>query len=160
MGDIKWEVKTASINDSERWFAFTAIVQKDFCDMDLVGDENHRSGMMKNMSRGTAIYIEDNLHTVCPIIGAMTYSPNQNHIGWLAVHPDYRKKGVASALMEFMICQLSNAKEIRVKTFLYDDKYGKAARGFYKKQGFIGKDILMEEDGYPHPVQVFIKTLK
>ncbi len=160
MRKINWVVKSASIDDVERWFIFASTVKEDFYNMDLANDENYRSSMIKNIERGTAIYIEDSSKHDSPIIGAMTYSPNQNHIGWLAVHQDYRKKRVASLLMKHMLGELSAAQEIRVKTFLYDDKYGKAARNFYKKHGFIPKDILMKEKGYPHPVQVFVKTLK
>ncbi|QUH28546.1 GNAT family N-acetyltransferase [Vallitalea guaymasensis] len=160
MSESKWIVKNATLDDAERWFSLTAIVQPDFCNIDLINDDNYRSAMIKNMKRGTAIYVEDYIRTDTPIIGAMTYSQNQNHISWLAVHPDYRKRGVASSLMKHMLGELANAKEIRVKTFLYDDEYGKAARNFYKKQGFVGKDILMEEEGYPHPVQVFVKLLE
>lgn len=160
MDRTKWIVKNANLVDAERWFSFVKTVQADFYNLDLANDENYRSSMIKNMKRGTAIYIEDDSKSDSPIIGAMTYSPNQNHIGWLAVHSDYRKMGVASCLMEHMLSELANAKEIKVKTFLYDDRYGKAARSFYKKHGFIAKDILMDEKEFPHPVQVFVKTLK
>lgn len=160
MDRTKWVVKSANLDDAERWFDFAATVQADFYNIDLANDENYRLGMTKNMKRGTAIYIEDSSKLDSPIIGAMTYSPNQNHISWLAVHSDHRKMRVASSLMEHMLSELANAKEIKVKTFLYDDEYGKAARSFYKKHGFIAKDILMEEKEFPHPVQVFVKTLK
>lgn len=157
MGKTKWIIKRASLADIDRWFGLTAIVQSDFYNMDLSDDERHVSGMKKNMKRGTAIYVEDSSKRDLPIIGAMTYSHNQNHISWLAVHPEYRKQGVASSLMKFILHELAGVKEIRVKTFLYDDKYGKAARSFYKKHGFIGRDILMDEKGFPHPVQVFAR---
>lgn len=160
MGEKTWHVKTASIDDVERWFSFTKAVQADFYNMDLVNNENYCSGMRKNISRGTAIYVEERLSPNSPIIGAMTYSPNQNHIGWFAVHPDYRREGVGSSIMKYLLNELAGAKEIKVKTFLYDDKYGKAARSFYTNHGFIAKETLMKEEEYPHPVQVFIKTLR
>ena len=134
-------------------------MQSDFYNIDLAHDENFRTGMINNMKRGTAIYIQDSSKHNFPIIGAMTYSRNKNHISWLAVHPDYRRNGVASFLVKHMLNELKNAQEIRVKTFLYDDEYGIAARSFYKKHGFVAKDILMNEQEYPHPVQVFVKTL-
>mgnify|MGYP006278736819 FL=1 len=89
-----------------------------------------------------------------PIIGAMSYSPNQNLISWLAVHPNYRRRGVASSLMYTLLQELHNAQEIKVKTFRDNDKYGKPARSFYKKHGFKEGKILAAEN-YPHPVQVF-----
>jgi len=156
MSQGKWLVKKALPEDTDRWFSLAASVKEDFLGLDLSNDEKYRSGMIKNMIRGTAIYIEDDLHKERLIIGGMTFSPNQNHISWLAVHPDYRNKGVASSLMYKMLEELAGANEIKVKTFRDDDKYGKAARSFYRKHGFVAGEILLD-DSYPHPVQVFIR---
>ncbi|WP_432662999.1 GNAT family N-acetyltransferase [Wukongibacter baidiensis] len=160
MNQTIWTVKEANVEHVERWFDFTKAVQADFYNMDLVNNESYCSAIRKNISRGTAIYVEDRSLPDSPIIGAMIYSPNQNHIGWFAVHPKYRRMGVGSSIMEYMLNKLVDAREIKVKTFLYDDNYGKAARSFYVKNGFIGKDILRDEEEYPHPVQVFIKSLR
>lgn len=158
MSQGKWLIKKALPEEADRWFLLASSVKEDFCGLDLSSDEKYRSGMIKNIFRGTAIYIEDDLQEGCPIIGAMTFSPNQNHISWLAVHPNYRNRGVASSLMHFMFQELSNATQIKVKTFSDDDKYGKAARSFYKKHGFMEGEILLDEN-YPHPVQEFTKTI-
>lgn len=160
MNKNSWLVKEAIVEDTERWLDFVSKVREDFYGLDLVNDEKFRFGMIKNMKRGTAIYVEDNSKSDIPIIGAMTYSLNQNHISWLAVDSNYRNNGVASSLMAYILCQMFNAKEIKVKTFLYDDRYGKAARSFYKKHGFVGNDILLNEKEFPHPVQVFVKNLE
>jgi ribosomal protein S18 acetylase RimI-like enzyme len=159
MSQGKWLIKKALPEEADRWFLLASLVKEDFCGLDLSRDEKYRFGMLKNMFRGTAIYIEDDLQEDCPIIGAMTFSPNQNHISWLAVHPNYRNRGVASSLMHFMLQELSSAKQIKVKTFSDDDKYGKAARSFYKKHGFIEGVILLDED-YPHTVQEFTKIIE
>jgi len=111
-------VKHATLNDKGRWFNFVSTVQADFCGINLVDDEKFRSGMLKNMRRGTAIYIEDASIDNTPIIGGLTFSSNQNHISWLAVNANYRRKGVASLLMNYALCQLFAADEIKVKTFL------------------------------------------
>jgi ribosomal protein S18 acetylase RimI-like enzyme len=154
----KWLVKKALKEDAGRWFVLASSVKEDFQGLDLSIDEDYRSGMMKNIMRGTAIYIEDELNEGCPIIGAMTFSPNQNHISWLAVHPNYRNKGVATSLMQYMLNELKNAEQISVKTFSCDDKYGKAARSFYRKHEFSEGEIF-DDDDYPHPVQVFTKVI-
>ena len=156
MNQHNWLVKKALPEDLNRWLSFASTVTKDFYNIDLPNDEKYRFVMIKNITRKTAIYVEDEAKENCPIIGAMTYSPNQNHISWLAVHPDYRNAGVASALMNSMSLELSGAKEIKVKTFHIDDMYGKAARSFYRKHGFIAGEILLDDE-FPHPVQVFTK---
>jgi len=152
----KWIVKKALPEDAERWFLFASVVKEDFCGLDLSKDEKYRLGTIENINRGTAIYIEDDTIESCPIIGAMSFSLDKNQITWLAVHPNYRKKGVASSLMHTVLNELSHAKKIKVKTFRDDDKYGKAARSFYRNHGFIEGETLIEER-YPHPVQVFYK---
>lgn len=116
--------------------------------------------MIKNIKRGTAIYVEDISKHNIPIIGAMTFSTNSNHISWLGVHPSYRRKGIATSLFEYMLKHMADVEEIRVKTFLYDDEYGKAARSFYKSKGFVGDEIEMDNQNFPHPVQEFIKVMK
>lgn len=156
MSQANWLVKEAVIEDLNRWFSFADTVTKDFFDIDLAKDEKYRFGMKRNINRSTAIYVEDSTKDACPIIGAMTYSPNQKHISWLAVHPDYRNIGVASSLMNYMLVKMDGVKEIKVKTFQSDDEYGLAARSFYRKHGFTAGEILLDDE-YPHPVQVFTK---
>ena len=158
MDKNKWIVKKALPEDADRWFTFASAVKDDFCGLDLSKDRKYRSGMIKNMNRGTAIYVEDDSIENCPIIGAMSFSLKQNHISWLAVHPNYRKRGVASSLMDTALEELDHSEKIRVKTFRDDDKYGKPARSFYKKHGFKEGETL-EDENYPHPVQVFTKIV-
>ncbi|HYE10878.1 MAG TPA: GNAT family N-acetyltransferase [Patescibacteria group bacterium] len=158
MSQGEWLVKKAILKDADRWFLFASLVKEDFCGLDLSKDENYRAGMIKNINRGTAIYIEDDLCEDHPIIGAMVFSPNQNNIGWLAVHPSYRRRGLASSLMIYMLHELNTAERIKVKTFRDDDEYGTAARGFYKSHGFIEGEVLLDE-AYPHPVQEFTKKI-
>lgn len=159
MGKGKWVVKKALPEDAGRWFDLLTTVKDDFCGLDLSKDEKHRSGVMENIDRGIAIYVEDDTKANCPIIGAMSFSPEKNQITWLAVHPDYRRQGVASSLMETVLGVLNNKENIKVKTFRDDDNYGKSARGFYKKHGFMEGETFTSAR-YPHPVQVFIKPVK
>jgi len=154
----KWEVKKALPEDADRWFELLTAVQDDFCGLDLSKDERHRSGVKENINRGIAIYVEDDTKENCPIIGAMSFSPDKNQITWLGVHPDYRKQGVASSLLGAVCIELKHAERIIVKTFCDDDRYGRAARSFYKKHGFEEGETF-SSDRYPHPVQVFRKTL-
>ncbi len=154
----KWVVKKALPEDTGRWFDLLTAVKDDFCGLDLSKDEKHRSGVMENINRGNAIYVEDASKTNCPIIGAMSFSPDKNQITWLAVHPVYRRQGVASSLMETALGELNNKENIKVKTFRDDDIHGKAARGFYKKHGFMEGETFTSAR-YPHPVQVFNKPI-
>lgn len=66
----------------------------------------------------------------------------------LAVSPDYRRRGVASMLMDEALRNLDRTKEISVSTFRADDEKGPAPRALYEKYGFV-EDALTEEMGYP-----------
>ena len=67
----------------------------------------------------------------------------------LAVSPDYRRRGVASMLMDEALRNLDRTKEISVSTFRADDEKGPAPRALYEKYGFV-EDALIEEMDYPN----------
>ena len=67
----------------------------------------------------------------------------------LAVSPEYRRRGVASILMDEALTNLDRTKEISVSTFRADDEKGTAPRALYEKYGFVA-DELIEEFDYPN----------
>lgn len=152
-----WEVKVASVKDWERWMTFVRTVQEEFHGIYLSGDANYWAAIEKNMKRSTAIYVEDD--TTHEILGAMTYSPHSFHVGWLAVGPGHRRKGIGTALVRYMFTVLPKNVPLSVKTFLETDRPGKVAHAFYKSLGFTPREILedsnMENAG--HPFHLFVK---
>ena len=82
------------------------------------------------------------------VIGALLFSKKHNMICYLAVLPEYRNRGFASALLEEALKNLDRTKDIIVSTFRDHDDKGVAPRALYKKFGFIEGD-LVEEYGYP-----------
>ena len=154
----KWVVKIAEPNDMEKWFNFVKTVIHDFYDIDLINNEHYSDVIAKNIKRKTAVYIENDNR----IIGGMIYSPNQNHIGWLAVDPKYRRKGIGTALVKYMFNELSDRNEFKVKTFIDGEWQSDASHPFYKSLGFEPKEINYEdmENNANHPMRVFIKDNK
>ena len=67
----------------------------------------------------------------------------------LAVAPDYRRRGIASALLTKAIDQLDRSRDITVSTFRADDPKGIAPRSLYKSFGFVEGELI-EEFGYPN----------
>ena len=67
----------------------------------------------------------------------------------LAVAPAYRRRGVATMLMDEALTNLDRTKEISVSTFRADDEKGPAPRALYEKYGFVA-DELIEEFDYPN----------
>ncbi len=155
MSSNNFLVKTATEADIQKWFEFTGTVVDEFYDIDLPHDETFRSTVIKNIKRGTAIYIENNNQ----IIGAMIYSPNQNHIGWLAVHKQYRRQGIGTALVNYMFEELPDRKQFLVKTFIEGEAQSLLAHPFYKSLGFVAKEIDYSDMQHNanHPMQIFIK---
>lgn len=152
-----WVIRVASINDMDRWMDFVKAVQNEFHYIDLFNDENYKTAILKNISRSTAIYIQKENSN--EIIGAMTYSPNSNHIGWLAVSPNHRRKGIGSALAKYMFDKLPKNIPIKVRTFLETDIPGKTAQSFYKSLGFKPKEILedINNKNAGNPFHLFIR---
>lgn len=91
------------------------------------------------------------------LAGVLLFSTKHNMICCLAVSPDHRKKGIASALLTAAIERLDGSRDITVTTFREGDKNGIAPRALYKKFGFK-EDRLVEEFGYPN--QLFILQSK
>lgn len=71
----------------------------------------------------------------------------------LAVTPEYRRNGIASALLEKALAELDRSKDITVTTFRDNDKKGIAPRALYKQFGFVEEKLLIEND---YPVQRFV----
>ena len=83
------------------------------------------------------------------IAGVILFSRAHNMICCLAVAPQYRRRGVATMLMDEALANLDKTKEITVSTFRADDEKGIAPRKLYEKFGFVA-DELIEEFDYPN----------
>lgn len=55
----------------------------------------------------------------------------------LAVHPDHRRRGIASSLLAQALPRLRQAQIVRLEAWTRDDE---CARGWYRKQGFTKLD--------------------
>lgn len=83
------------------------------------------------------------------IIGVLLFSRNKNMICCLGVSPAYRRRGIASLLLERALENLDRTRAITVSTFREEDEKGKAPRALYRKFGFLEGELI-EEFGYPN----------
>ena len=132
--------------DIEKWMSLVTQVRWNFPGLETQEKLNeHRATVLKFIGKRQAICVKEENE----IAGVMLFSRGHNMICCLAVAPEYRRRGVASMLMDEAVANLDRAKEISVSTFRADDEKGLAPRALYEKYGFVA-DELIEEFDYPN----------
>lgn len=82
------------------------------------------------------------------IVGLLMCSKKEKELSFLAVHPEYRKNGIAKRLIEKMTEWFTVGDIISVVTFQEGDPKGIPARACYHSCGFIDDEKLTVFD-YP-----------
>lgn len=132
--------------DIEKWMSLVTEVRWNFPGLETEDKLNdHRTTVLKFMGKRQAICVKE----VNEIVGVMLFSRGHNMICCLAVSPAYRRRSVASMLMDEALRNLDRTKEISVSTFRADDEKGPAPRALYEKYGFVA-DALVMELNYPN----------
>lgn len=111
--------------------------------------EDQRQTVLRFMEEQQALCVKDS----DKVIGVLLLSTKHNTICCLAVDPECRRNGIASALMKKALLELDRSKDIIVTTFRENDEKGVAPRGLYKRFGFIEGKLLVE---FGYPVQEFV----
>lgn len=143
-------LKYGEPEDIESWMKLVTEVHQVFPGLETEEKiAEHKNTVLKFMGRKEAVCVKVNNETA----GVLMFSKKHNMICFLAVSPKYRRKGIATMLMEEALKNLSRDKDITVSTFTENDPNGAAPRALYKKFGFEEGE-LTEEFGYPN--QVFI----
>lgn len=109
----------------------------------------HRVTVLQFMRSASAICAVDGGN----IVGTLLFSRENSVLCFLAVDPIYRRQQIARQMVDFMLTQMEDGKDITVTTYREGAPNGIAARAFYKRLGF-SEGKLTEEFG--SPVQVFI----
>ncbi len=132
--------------DIEKWMDLVIRVRWNFPGLETQEKlDEHRSTVLKFMSKQQAICVKDGEK----IAGVMLFSRGHNMICCLAVSPEYRRRGVATVLMDEALQNLDHTKEITVSTFRAEDEKGLAPRALYEKYGFVPRELTMEMN-YPN----------
>ena len=136
--------------DIESWMELVQSVSWNFPGLETeVGIEDHRQTVLRFMCENRALCVKD----AEKVVGVLLLSKKHNMICCLAVTPEYRRNGIASALLEKALAELDRSKDITVTTFRDNDKKGIAPRALYKQFGFVEEKLLIEND---YPVQRFV----
>ena len=144
------EVQFGTPDMIEDWMELVTLVRWNFPGLETrAALEEHRETVLRFMSQHRALCV------VCggKIAGVLLFSVKRNMICCLAVHPDYRRQGIGTALLQKALDSLDSARPVTVTTFREEDEMGAAPRALYRRFGFR-KGKLFEELGYP--VQEFV----
>lgn len=132
--------------DIENWMGLVNRISWNFPGLETQEKlDEHRAAVLRFMSKRQAICVKAGDE----ITGVMLFSRGHNMICCLGVSPDYRRRGIASMLMDEALRNLDRTRDISVCTFRADDEKGIAPRAFYEKYGFI-EGVLVEAMGYPN----------
>ncbi len=138
-------IKFATRKNLESWMSFMEVVRDNFPGLETEEKfEGYCNTVIKNIDRGSAICaVEGNM-----VIGVLLFSTKYNMLCQMAVHPEFRRRGIATKMIELMLTKLDRSKDIVVETFREDDEKGIIPRALYSSLGFVpGK--LGEFEGYP-----------
>ena len=133
--------------DIESWMELVQSVSWNFPGLETeAAIEDHRLTVLRFMGedRALCVKLDDK------VVGALLISKKHNMICCLAVAPEYRRKGIASALLESALTELDRSRDITVTTFRDNDEKGIAPRALYKQFGFTEEKLMIEND---YPVQ-------
>ena len=136
--------------DIESWMELVQSVSWNFPGLETeAAIEDHRKTVLRFMGENRALCVKDDEK----VVGVLLLSKKHNMICCLAVAPEYRRKGIASALLEKALAELDRSREISVTTFRDNDQKGIAPRALYKQFGFVEEKLMIEND---YPVQRFV----
>ncbi len=135
----------AEMNDIDSWIKMVHIVKDKFSGLETAEKmDGYKQIVIKNIKRKTALCVKYN----GDVVGVIIFSYNSKCLSFMAVHPDHRRKGIASAMIEKMLSLFPNNTYITVTTYRANDVKGIAPRALYKKYGFE-EDELVTEFNYP-----------
>lgn len=148
------KVEYGTKEDISSWMKLVSSVSWNFPGLETEEKlKEHENIVLRFMSEQRALCVkaED------AVVGVLLFSKKHNMICCLAVAPDFRRQGIASAMLSKAIEMLDRSRDISVSTFRENDPKGIAPRRLYKSFGFTEGELI-EEFGYPN--QLFILSAK
>ncbi len=132
--------------DIENWMSLVDIVKEYFPGLDKA---EYRKSLAVCIEKKEAICakVQD------IIVGILLFSTEHSVLAFLAVHPAFRKHGIAFNMIKIMISAFPAGKDIGVTTYREGDPKGEAARALYLRCGFVPDELVVEMD---YPCQKFV----
>ena len=144
------QAELGTVTDIGSWMALVERVAWNFPGLETAEAlAEHRDTVLRFMNESRALCVKEN----DAVIGVLLFSVKHNMICCLAVAPEHRRKGVASALLCEALARLDRSRDVTVTTFREDDERGPAPRALYLRFGFLPGRLDME---FGSPVQEFV----
>lgn len=139
-------IKFATEADFNSWMQLVLFVKDNFPGLDTSEDiEGYQQTLLKNIRRESAVCAK----VGDEVVGILLFSYHSSCLSCMAVHPNYRRQGIAEAMITKMLDVMPPNQTITVTTFREGDAKGEAPRALYKKYGFVEDELIMEFN-YPH----------
>ena len=150
MSDVA--VGYAADADAEAWMELVELVRDAF--PGLPPDE-YRETLRRAIADGRALCAKGARDAKGgeTLLGVLLLSHRHNGIGFLAVRPQARGRGVASALLRRMLEILPADEDVEVTTYREGDPLGVAPRALYRRFGFEEGELVVR---YGYPCQRFV----
>ena len=136
----------ASEADIDAWMDLVALVRDAFPGLSL---GEYRGNLRKAIAERRALCAKE----ARGLLGVLVRSDQHHCIGFLAVHPAARGRGVALAHVRMMPDVLPAEPYIFVQTSREADPLGAAPRALYKRLGFEEAEFVTR---YGYPCQQFV----
>lgn len=140
----------AQNNDVDDWIKLLELVKDNFPGLDMY---EYKKGLSTRILEQGALVAKEN----DMLIGALLFSRESKELEFLAVHPQYRGLGTATALIRGMFAFFPEGSCFTVISYREDDPKGKAARELYKRIGFTPSELITVFD---YPCEKFIYVTK
>lgn len=140
-GAMAKEISYAAPADIPGWMDFITLVIGGFPCLD---ESSHLERLKQSVQRRQALIMRDGF----TVIGAAAFSERAGKVDFLAVHPQYRRYGVAEVFLDFLTRGPLAGRKVSITTFRQGDKADTGQREEYKRLGFAEAELLTEF-GYP-----------
>lgn len=142
----QYKIQYATESNFRSWMNMVEIVKDNFPGLETEEKLNdYKAVVRKNIDRQTAVCaLSGNM-----VVGILLFSTKHNMLSCMAVHPEFRRKNIATRMFRLMLEKMDKECPIVVETFREEDTKGIAPRAFYKKMGFEEGELCLFEDSYP-----------